>query len=840
MTTRMPGRRWIAALAGAVTACAVLATAPAAFAGVGLTFSPDIPTPPSTLTVGQTGVAASLTIANASNGTEALATITLSQIALVPSCGQSAGADCLASFEDPGVFKLSATGSGRTGTGCATRTFTITPVGDLQEKYNLLPDQAVVLAPANPGGPTASCTIDFTVDVLKVPAIDASEVPAGQQTLALGSATGTPDIGLPASSFGSGFATVDKGTLPLVAQVSPASITLGQPFNATSTLGPKSAGAATPTGTVELDVYGPNDALCLSPVQFGSPKPLPASGIVVSDDFVAPQPGTYRVIARYASGPDANYNPTQSGCLDPTAVVAVKRSLPIGTQVSPASITLGQTFADTATLGTPPGGAPVATGVVRFDVFGPADPTCAGPAVLVSTNALDAAGTTAVSDQLRPATAGTHRVVATYLGDQNYVSVASACADPAEAVAVTAPVVPPPPPATPALTTVASPGVALGATISDTATLTGLVNPIAGATVRFQLFEPGDVACTGTLVATSTATVSAAGTATAQPFTTTHAGTYRWRAFYSGDANNNAVSGACNAPNENVVVTSPRAPEIVSATFASPPVVGRPAHLVVRASDPVLPISGLQVLFGESKALEGETACHVRSLGLSLKPVLLDLAYVFQTPGRHLVTIVVLTGDCTGALIRTTTTISVDVGPAPATRSTLRAASRGGSIVARAAATAASCKNRFLAPTSTLSRVKVASAILCLVNVERGKRGRKKLLRSPRLQLASNAHSSDMIRRKYFEHEKVPGGPKLTQRLRKVGYRGGTYAENIGYGSSFNATLMVAAWMHSPGHKANILHPRLRFAGVGINAAIPVSPQKPGSTYTMDFGATLK
>ena len=38
-------------------------------------------------------------------------------------------------------------------------------------------------------------------------------------------------------------------------------------------------------------------------------------------------------------------------------------------------------------------------------------------------------------------------------------------------------------------------------------------------------------------------------------FTTSQPGTYRWIAAYSGDANNPPVSGACNNPNESVVVT---------------------------------------------------------------------------------------------------------------------------------------------------------------------------------------------------------------------------------------------------------------------------------------------
>jgi hypothetical protein len=39
-------------------------------------------------------------------------------------------------------------------------------------------------------------------------------------------------------------------------------------------------------------------------------------------------------------------------------------------------------------------------------------------------------------------------------------------------------------------------------------------------------------------------------------FTPAAPGTYRWTAAYSGDANNNSVSSACNAPNESVTVTT--------------------------------------------------------------------------------------------------------------------------------------------------------------------------------------------------------------------------------------------------------------------------------------------
>ena len=47
------------------------------------------------------------------------------------------------------------------------------------------------------------------------------------------------------------------------------------------------------------------------------------------------------------------------------------------------------------------------------------------------------------------------------------------------------------------------------------------------------------------------------GAVVSATFTPTQPGTYRWVASFSGDANNNPVSGACNDPNETVVVTAP-------------------------------------------------------------------------------------------------------------------------------------------------------------------------------------------------------------------------------------------------------------------------------------------
>ena len=111
----------------------------------------------------------------------------------------------------------------------------------------------------------------------------------------------------------------------------------------------------------------------------------------------------------------------------------------------------------------------------------------------------------------------------------------------------------------PTIATTASPGITLGAgELSDTATVSGRDNPSPGATVDFRLYGPDDATCSGAPVFQSTGNaLSVGGTATSAAFTPTAAGTYRWRAFYSGDENNAPVSGACNDANENVTVSAP-------------------------------------------------------------------------------------------------------------------------------------------------------------------------------------------------------------------------------------------------------------------------------------------
>jgi uncharacterized protein YkwD len=127
-------------------------------------------------------------------------------------------------------------------------------------------------------------------------------------------------------------------------------------------------------------------------------------------------------------------------------------------------------------------------------------------------------------------------------------------------------------------------------------------------------------------------------------------------------------------------------------------------------------------------------------------------------------------------------------------------------------------------------------ATLCLLNKERSSRGIRKLRDNGRLDLASQRHANDMSRRNYFAHGDFVGRIKAARYLK--GARGYTLGENIAWGSWDYATPanIVDGWMHSPGHRANILNPGFHEIGLGVARGAPVGGQDKAGTYVTDFG----
>jgi uncharacterized protein YkwD len=81
------------------------------------------------------------------------------------------------------------------------------------------------------------------------------------------------------------------------------------------------------------------------------------------------------------------------------------------------------------------------------------------------------------------------------------------------------------------------------------------------------------------------------------------------------------------------------------------------------------------------------------------------------------------------------------------------------------------------------------------------------------LALVAQEHARDMARRNYFDH-RSPEGAEPRDRARKAGYRWTLIGENIARGPE-SAQEVVAGWMASPGHCANILDARFREMGLG-------------------------
>jgi uncharacterized protein YkwD len=155
-----------------------------------------------------------------------------------------------------------------------------------------------------------------------------------------------------------------------------------------------------------------------------------------------------------------------------------------------------------------------------------------------------------------------------------------------------------------------------------------------------------------------------------------------------------------------------------------------------------------------------------------------------------------------------------------------------------AAASAAGCSGADRSP-AELGQSATVHTTLCLLNRERHARGLRSLRGDAKLRRAADGHAGDMVAKHYFDHTSKSGASFVT-RIKRTGWtksrRSWTVGENIGYGSGSYATPreMVKGWMHSAGHRANILARQFKMIGVGVANGSPDGGN--GATYATDFG----
>jgi len=125
-------------------------------------------------------------------------------------------------------------------------------------------------------------------------------------------------------------------------------------------------------------------------------------------------------------------------------------------------------------------------------------------------------------------------------------------------------------------------------------------------------------------------------------------------------------------------------------------------------------------------------------------------------------------------------------------------------------------------------------AMLCLVNRARGARGLAPLTALESLARAADRKSGDILRCDEFSHEAC--GRDFTYWISRFGYQGCSEGENIAWGSGSLGTprSIFRAWMHSLGHRENILGP---YEDTGIGLRTGSLEGYPGAhVWTQEFG----
>ena len=252
--------------------------------------------------------------------------------------------------------------------------------------------------------------------------------------------------------------------------------------------------------------------------------------------------GSYRPVLRALAGVGIS---TGLGLL----LAVTSSAAPPSLSIVATNAVIGQTIQATAQLSE----SPSAEGQISFEVFGPDDFTCSGPALSPAPASASVNGEGEYSSgEFVPPEAGAYHWSAHYSDDLENPVADSTCS----AVSIVGK-------ESPGLTATASDGV-VNTGIHDEATVTGGFSPTGE--VIFRVYAPADTDCL-TQLETDAVTLEE-GHAVSADFLPQQAGKFRWTAEYAGDENNEAVSLPCGSSNQASTV-SKASPSLVGVATST-------------------------------------------------------------------------------------------------------------------------------------------------------------------------------------------------------------------------------------------------------------------------------
>jgi uncharacterized protein YkwD len=109
----------------------------------------------------------------------------------------------------------------------------------------------------------------------------------------------------------------------------------------------------------------------------------------------------------------------------------------------------------------------------------------------------------------------------------------------------------------------------------------------------------------------------------------------------------------------------------------------------------------------------------------------------------------------------------------------------------------------------------VAADVVKLTNEERSHYRRSALRANPRLMQAAQLQADQMAQASQMAHV-LPDAryPRTEDRIAAANYRWRTIGENVAFGQA-NAAKVLDSWMHSRGHRTNILNSTFTEMGAG-------------------------